>query len=538
VVLTLLIVENTMHCMSDFPNYTMDSKLLEKLSEICGEEFVSKQHPDRFAYSRDMWPRSLIQQRSGKLNNLPDVVVWPEDVKQVAEVVRVAKDFGMPVVPFGAGSGVCAGTLPIYRGIILDLKRLNRIIQIRELDNLIEVQAGAIGENLERELNQRKFTLGHFPSSMYCSTVGGWIATRSAGQCSSRYGKIEDLVRSLRFVDAEGKIRDTSLYASSTDASFLEPLLVGSEGTLAIIVSATLVIRPLSPVHWFRGFRFGEIQNGLDAMRLILRQGLRPAVMRLYDEFDTVIAKTSLEKDAGESLYKQIKTKLSGSLSGVLDFSLKSLLQLPKVLNRMVDWLPSGCLLVVVAEGESAEREVTAEMISDLCLQQGASDLGEGPGMHWWEHRYSVSYKQSAIFSAGAFVDTMEVATTWDGLVPLYNAVKKSLFPYAFVMAHFSHAYREGCSIYFTFVAAGRDDSAAVKLYDRIWDKALETVLSQGGAISHHHGIGMSKRRFLNRQLDQANLLSQAVKKALDPQGLFNPGKLNYPNQRPRSVRS
>lgn len=504
-----------------------DPGLVGKLERICGGGNVSVSQPDRIAYSRDMWPRSLIRQRGGILDHPPDVIVWPETPGQVSDVVRLARKAGLPVVPFGAGSGVCAGTLPVRGGIVLDLKRMNRILRLDAEDRLLVVEAGAVGENLERELNRRGFTLGHFPSSMYCSTVGGWIAARGAGQCSSRYGKIEDMVQSVTFIDAEGRLYSTPLRRPGVSAWSIDPLLVGSEGTLGIITSAALVLRELPAERWYRGFRFPNVASGVEGMRLIFRQGLRPSVLRLYDEFDTVIAKTGPEEeDVAEPVLAGAGEKVSGPLKRLASLGLRRLLQSPRLLNRVVDMLPGGCLMVVVAEGVPEEREYTSEAITTLCRSRGAVDLGEGPGRHWWKHRYSISYKQAPLFVAGAFVDTMEVAATWDRILPLYKAVRRAVSPLAFIMAHFSHAYREGCSIYFTFAAAARDDAAAATLYDRIWDAAQEKVLSEGAVVSHHHGVGMSKQRFLVRQLAEANVLAQAVKNAFDAGGLFNPGKL------------
>jgi alkyldihydroxyacetonephosphate synthase len=504
-----------------------DPGLVGKLERICGSGGVSVSEPDRITYARDMWPRSLIRQRGGTVDSPPDVIVWPQTAKQVSEVVRLARKAGLPVVPFGAGSGVCGGTLPLRGGIVMDLKRMNRILDFSAEDRLLSVEAGAMGENLEREVNRRGFTIGHFPSSIYCSTVGGWVAARGAGQCSSRYGKIEDLVRSVTFIDAEGREHTTPFYWPGMSAWSIDPLLVGSEGTLGIITSAELVIRELSTERWYRGFKFPNVTSGVEGMRLIFRQGLRPAVIRLYDEFDTVIAKTGPEEEeVTEPVLSSLGGKVAGPLKRLATLGLKRLLQTPRMLNRVVDMLPGGCLMVVVAEGVEEERSHTSEAITSLCRSRGAVDLGEGPGRHWWKHRYGISYKQSALFAAGAFVDTMEVATTWDRIPSLYKAVRKAVSSSAFIMAHFSHGYREGCSIYFTFAAAAKDDAASAALYDRIWNAAQEAVLSEGAVVSHHHGVGMSKQRFLVRQLAEATVLAQATKTAFDAGGLLNPGKL------------
>jgi len=313
--------------------------LVEKLRKICGPEHVSVAEPDRIAYARDMWPRSLIRQRAGFVDHPPDAIVWPADPQQVSQVVKLASSEGLPVIPFGAGSGVCAGTLADHGGVLVDLKRLKRV-EIQPEDNLLVVEAGVIGENLERELNRQGWTLGHFPSSIYCSTVGGWLAARSAGQCSSRYGKIEDLVRSLTFVDAQGEIHSTPFCPPGYSPWSLDPLVVGSEGTLGIIVSAALVVRPLAEQRWLRGYKFPSLKSGLQAMRLMLRRGLRPSVVRLYDEFDTVIAKTAPDEDIREPLLGGLGKKMARPFMGLLTRSLRRALMSPRLLNRATGLLP------------------------------------------------------------------------------------------------------------------------------------------------------------------------------------------------------
>ena len=523
-----------MTTMSLRPNSLPDEGLVEDLQDLLGDQFVSADETTRIAYSRDMWPRSLIRQRFGTVDSPPGVVVWPADAEQVGAIVRLAVKAGIPVIPFGAGSGVCGGTLPLHGGIVLDLKRLDKVLSLSESDQLLHVEAGVIGEVLERELNRRGWTLGHFPSSIYCSTVGGWLAGRSAGQCSSRYGKIEDMCRSLSWVDASGELCHTPALPPGYAPWGLDPLLLGSEGTLGVITSAELIVRPLPRARWFRGFRMPDVDAGISAMRLLLREGLRPAVVRLYDPFDTLIAKTGSTSDLPEQqlqdgLFSELGGWLSGSARALFKLSLKRVLQAPRLLNRVADMIPGGCLLIVVHEGDSEDLEPMATRTQSICASLGGEDLGEGPGRHWWEHRYSISYKQSPVFAAGGFVDTMEIASTWDRLPRLYRAVKNALNRLAFVMAHFSHAYREGGSIYFTFAAAASDDAAAATLYDQIWDAAQQAVLSEGAVVSHHHGVGLSKARYLVRQLGEANSVGAAIKRAFDPAGVFNPGKLGQP---------
>ncbi|MBN2497412.1 MAG: FAD-binding oxidoreductase [Deltaproteobacteria bacterium] len=516
------------------PSTPADPDLVRALEAICGADHVSAGDADRMAYARDMWPRSLIRQRAGAFDHPPEVVVWPGSAEEVAAVVKAAVGAGRCTVPFGAGSGVCGGTLPVRGGVVLDLKRLNRILDLVESDCVAHVEAGAIGEILERELNRRGWTLGHFPSSIYCSTLGGWLAGRSAGQCSSRFGKIEDMLRKLTWVDADGRLCETPFAPPGFAPWSADPLIVGSEGTLGIICSAWMVIRPLSAKRRYTAWILPDVEAGIDCMRSVMRAGLRPSVLRLYDEFDTLVAGSDPAVDEpGSSLLGGLAEKASAPAKALFHLGLARVLQMPRLLNRAADLLPGGCLLVAVFEGEDWERDLSADLLAEICAGRDGKDQGEGPARHWWHHRYSISYKQSPVFMDGAFVDTMEVAATWDRLPAMYRKVRQALAPLAFVMAHFSHAYSEGGSIYFTFAGAASDDAAALGVYDRIWDAAQAAVSAERGVVSHHHGVGLSKARYLVRQLGEAGSLVCAVKRAFDPHGRLNPGKLGLEEMDP-----
>ncbi|HEY6462244.1 MAG TPA: FAD-binding oxidoreductase, partial [Polyangiaceae bacterium] len=250
---------------------------------------ASTDDADRVAYSRDLWPRHHMEVRSGRpAEHRPASVVWPTSTEDVAHVVRWARNRGVPVVPFGAGSGVCAGIAPREDVVVLDLKRLARIRAIEPDAPLVDVDAGHMGVPLEQSLERAGFTLGHFPSSILCSTVGGWVAARSAGQCSGAYGKIEDMVVSLECVTGEGEIVALRRRTSGPD---LVPLLVGSEGTLGVVTRARLRLHPAPATRSFGAWSFPSTQAGWEAMRALFQAGLRPAVARLYDPFDAMLAK-------------------------------------------------------------------------------------------------------------------------------------------------------------------------------------------------------------------------------------------------------
>jgi alkyldihydroxyacetonephosphate synthase len=492
---------------------------------------ASSASADRVAYSKDLWPRNVIAARAGRpAPTPPAVVVWPETTAEVAAVVRYAAARGVPVVPFGAGSGVCGGIAPTPASIVLDVKRMRAITRIDDARLRVTAQTGILGQILEDRLAERGYTLGHFPSSIYCSTLGGWLAARSAGQCSGRYGKIEDMVRGLRFVDGAGVEHALDIDgAGERDGRDLLPLVIGSEGILGVITEATCRIAPAPASRRFASYLFDETEQGLEAIRAIYQGGLRPAVARLYDPFDTLIARRSKEhaKTAGRVEGPPPARALEPGLGAA---ALTRALRAPGALNALVEALPGralgGAMLVLVWEDDAAIADAEAAEAAALCEARGGRDAGEGPARRWLLHRHSVSYRQSPVVAMGAFVDTMEVASTWDRLVPMYHAVLRALSPFVFVMAHFSHAYPDGGSIYFTFAGSARDDDEALRKYDAAWAAALRAVVDAGGTLSHHHGVGRSKAPAMRREQGAAVDVVRRLKAVLDPAGILNPGAL------------
>lgn len=505
----------------------MDLHKIKKIFiSLLGERWVSDRARDLNFYNRDLWPREVISSKFGVFKHRPDLILWPHTREEIVEIVRIANENRLNIIPFGAGSGVCGATLPSSSDInvIVDIKRMNRILNVDYQSLILDVETGAIGYPLELQLNNKGFTLGHFPSSIYCSSVGGWLGARSAGQESSRYGKIEDMVLSLRVVTGSGDIIDTSNILSSDISGDLNQIFIGSEGTLGIIYSACLNINYLPKYKAYSSFLFKNIHQGLEAIREMMQRDVVANVIRLYDELDTFIALGHKDGN-GEKLTKFRKyiEEINGDFS---DIFLRRILMFPKLLNSLTQLVTQGCLLVLVHAGNENEYvkycKTTSQRIAE---EQGGKDMGEEPAIRWEKNRYSISYKQPRIFYAGGFVDTMEVATTWDKVDDLYLAIKNVLKDRAFVMAHFSHAYQDGCSIYFTFAARAENYSDATKRYDYIWKTALDTVIKMGATVSHHHGIGISKLEHLRRQLGPGTEIYRTLKKIFDPQNIMNRGK-------------
>ena len=531
-------------------------RLQRDLEAIFGPRRVSTRNVDLDTYARDMWPRLLIAYRDGiGPGTRPHAVVWPEHVREVVAVVKLAREHRIPIIPYGGGSGVCGGAVPLYGGITIDMKRMQTLRSVTSAELVCDVEAGLNGERFERELERRGYTFGHFPSSIYCSTVGGWLATRAAGQLSTKYGKVEDRVAGLTVVTGRGEIIETDGPTRALRGPNWTQLICGSEGTLGVITSARLRVNPAPQLRVFRGFEIEDISAGVEAIRRVVQKGLRPAVVRLYDELDTLINSMS-HKDPNEADHglvppvlgvetgalpawpeiqreeRGIVDKLIGLAKGkgvrrgAMNFALGKSAMANKLFGVAEKVARRGCRMVIGLEGARIRTEVEAALTFAELEAAGAQDRGEDPGWAWLRHRYAVSYRMSPVFRDGAFVDTMEVASTWDRLLDLYHSVREAIGRHAVVMAHFSHAYADGCSIYFTFAGHASDTHAAERLYDAIWRDGMEATTRVGATISHHHGVGLLKAPYMAGEHREAMAIFEAAKRSLDPDGVFNPGKM------------
>ncbi len=523
--------------------------------------------------AHDLWPRRFLERREEMAVIPPARVFWPRDDDDVRAVIQAARVERRALVPFGAGSGVCGGISPASTAWVLDLKRLDRVLALDPERRTVVVQAGMIGDRLERALNARGFTLGHFPSSIYISTVGGWVATRSAGQLSSRYGKIEDMVLAVWGVDGRGHPIHAAVDDPDTGPGTLQ-LLVGSEGALCVITRVMLRVVPLASHRFLRGVSFKDVPTGLAAMRALLVSGEAPSVLRLYDPLDSALAGNAAAVDEPLRITAQgiaragiedsgPTSNSSGHSSGhssdnnrdgaaseeptlfdTLVYKAEELalfsrpratrlvvgeiLGRPSIANTLLDRTGGKPKLVVGIEGDADDLAVRAPRILTLLKERGATDLGDGPGARWLAHRHRVSYRMSKAFAVGGWVDTAEVACGWEQVAPLHKAVREALRDTAIVLCHFSHAYHDGCSLYFTFAgggSAGSGPRSALARYDLCWERALTTIRRSGAVVAHHHGVGRSKVKGLKYDPGQRALLEE-LKRVLDPDNILNPGVL------------
>jgi alkyldihydroxyacetonephosphate synthase len=504
-----------------------------RVAEIVGPDGFKDDLTTLLQYSRDLWPLLTLRLREGVLERRADVVAWPADEQQVLDLLQLAHDERVPLIPYGGGAGVCGGAMPTRGGLVLDLKRINRLVEVDEAAHAMEVEPGIIGETLERQLIARGFTSGHYPSSILCSSVGGFLAARSAGQCSTRYGKIEDMVLGMRIATPGMGMLETGVYAADAGGVDLSPVILGSEGTLGVITRARIRIFPLPEARRFRGLRFGSVRDGLTAFRRILQMDLRPSVLRLYDPLDTLFAMSlthgaDSDEDASPGPLKRLSSRMKHAMKPE-ELPLGQVLKGAQAIN-MAAGMARSCLAVIGFEGDAdAVAEAEAEALAVVEDGRG-EDLGPEPGERWYASRYHISFKLPKVLQQDAFADTIEVASTWDRLPTLYREVRRAIAPHAVVLAHFSHAYPEGCSIYFSISGTATSLAEAEARYERIWEEAMRTALEVGGTVTHHHGTGMLKRRYTAREHGHGRALYDLVKRRCDPHGVCNPDKLYPPD--------
>ena len=492
----------------------LDESTLADFREIVGAEAVITDDPIRRAHSLGKSYRDLIQLRQGQIPNPTDAVLFPDNEDKILKVLALADEAGVAVIPFGGGTSVVGGVEPMGArpALTLSLTRLNRVLSIDDMSQTVTAEAGILGPDLEAALNQRGFTLNHFPQSFEFSTLGGWIATRSAGQASTKYGKIEDMVVGVRMVTPRGLVETHNAPARATGPSLLQ-MLVGSEGAFGIITQATLRVRPLPKFQQECGWLFRDFHAGVEAVRAIMQTGLTPALARLSDEAET---RTTFEMREGRAGWAGLKQKLSLA-----------------ALARTGGSFERGALLLLRFEGDDECALHEAHHAQDICKAQGAFDLGAGPVRSWRRDRFHTPYLRDVLLDHGILVDTLETATEWNNVEALHGHINSAVSQAiaatgskALVLTHLSHVYRDGASLYVTFLArsaCGRE----LEQWQQIKDAATECIMQHGGALSHHHGVGYEHAKWMEQENSPAGIEAlRAVKRALDPQMIMNPAKL------------
>ena len=434
----------------------------------------------------DYWVLANLRAREGRLGPPPACVVRPRSTAEVQAVVRTAQQHGVAIVPYGGGSGVLGGAVAPGGAIVVDLTAMDALLDVNDLALTATAQAGLLGGEYERRIQARGYTTAHWPQSIDLASLGGLVATRSAGQFSTRYGNIEDLLLGLEAVLPSGEIVRVPAFPRSSTGPDLRQVFLGSEGTLGIVTEVTLKVFPLPEQRVFGSWAFPSMAAGLEAIRRFVRAGWRPPVVRLYDAVETA--------------------------------------------RTFSQWAPEHShLLLVVSEGPMAMVE--AELTAVAAAASDAVDCGPAPTGHWMEHRNQVP-SWDFFFEKKMIVDTIEIAATWDKVTPLYDGVVSALHGVPGMVAasaHSSHSYLNGTNLYVTFAIFPPDFAKAEAGYLDAWTRVMETTMRLGGTIAHHHGIGRLRAPWLVQELGSAYPVLLALKRALDPANLMNPGALIAP---------
>jgi alkyldihydroxyacetonephosphate synthase len=462
----------------------VDDAVLGRLRSACADVTVDSEAVAEA--SRDWWPLAMIWAIDGEVAARAGAVARPASADEVAAVLRVCDYARIPVTAAAGRSGVCGASVPLHGGVVLDLCALSGIVDVDEESLVLDVLPGTFGTWLEDTLRaEHGATLGHWPQSIDLSTVGGWLACRSAGQYSTRYGKIEDLAVGLDVALADGRVVHTGGAPRAAVGPDLTQLFVGSEGTLGVITGARLRLHPAPPVEQRAAFGFSSFEDGIEACRSVLQRGATPAVLRLYD---------ATEAD---------RSYQTG--------------------DRHV--------LLVLDEGDGELVESVMTVVVEECVDAGAEILDNELVGRWVEHRNDVAALE-ALISRGYVVDTMEVAARWRDLPKMYAEATQAIQAVGGTLvasAHLSHSYPDGACLYYTFAAQPEPDGREA-YYRAAWDAGTRAVLAAGGVLSHHHGVGLNRARFVREALGEAFDVLVAVKSALDPHGILNPGKLGLPD--------
>jgi alkyldihydroxyacetonephosphate synthase len=480
-----------------------------RLEAAVGAGHVLDDRVARVAHAAGRSYADLVRLRAGDASSAPDAVVAPGSPDEVRAVLEACTEARVAVVPFGGGTSVVGGVEPVSDGfegaVALDLRRLDRVVEVDRASLTATLEAGLLGPDAERRLGEQGVTLGHFPQSFEYSTVGGWVATRSAGQASSGFGRIDELVEGVLLVAPAGELRRRPVPASAAGPDLRE-LVVGSEGVLGVICEATLRVRPVPEVRRYEGWSFRSFAEGSEAFRVMEQADAAPDVARLSDEEETRVSFALASSGGAVERAGRAYLRLRGH--------------------------EGGCLAIAGFEGDEEDVERRRIRAGALLRAGGGVRLGRRPGEAWLRSRYAGPYLRDELLDRGVLAETLETAAGWSGLQALYEAVGGALrgslaqagTP-ALVMCHVSHLYRSGASLYFTVLA--RQSDAPLEQWRAAKSAASEAIVAAGGTITHHHAVGRDHAAWMPAEVGEPGLdLIRAAKERLDPAGIMNPGKL------------
>ncbi len=458
-----------------------------ELEDIVGRENVSTNMGDKLAYATDyFWVPRMIIDRGGQ-PALPDCIVRPASAEEVSKVLKIANYYKIPVQTWGGGSGSQGGALPMAGGILLDVKRMDKLIDINTESGYITCETGMIFQTLEWYANERGYSVMHLPSCLTCCTVGGALAHNGIGILSTKYGKIDDQVLSVEVVLPNGDIINTLPVPKHSSGPNLLNLFVGSEGCLGIMTKARFKITKLPEVRRHHAFLFNDMSTGYNACREIV-QTVKPSIMRLFDEAETV-----------------------------------------SIIKQVIGFEKKGSFLNLTVEGKEKIIAAEEEYIMEIAEKYGAQYLGSEYGEKWFDNRITFFYPGITLNNPKMF-GTLDTTATYDNIQNVYWAMKKAVEAYPGVkfISHSSHWYEWGCMNYSRFIIENppEDTEEAIRLHNSIWNDGIRAAIANGGVINDHHGVGLKLSRLMKENYGPAMQVLEGLKKELDPNGIMNPYKL------------
>ena len=509
----------------DVPESRLPDALASTLAEAVGEKHVITEDMDRVVHTFGKSVRDLVRLRRNQLKRIPDAVVYPGDEDQVRAVMEATLAADAVLIPFGGGSNIVGALEPLAdetRPVVsMDMGRMNRVVELDTEAGLARIQAGALGPALEEQLNRRGWTLGHFPDSFTHSTIGGWVATRSSGMQSDKYGDIGDITRGLRMVTpAKGTDHDVDtlvlrpLPATSTGPSIRE-MILGSEGRLGVITEVTVNVHPLPEERVVLAWFFPDFDRGLKAMRDITQSDAQVLVARCSDARETAFSFATQKKQTG---VKKFVT------DGVF-----------KLLERRGWDMDELCMAFIGFEGSKSHVARQKALVKAIVAKHDGMLVGKGPGQLYDQKKFDTPYIRDFLLDRGAAADVSETAVPYSRIKELYDnsiaAVENALEEVesrGYVMCHLSHNYHSGACLYFTFAVAD-DSEEQLEKYDVVKRALQQSFMDNGGTLSHHHGVGVEHSPWMTQDISRAGSdMIDTLFEGVDPGKNLNPGKVTH----------
>ncbi|MGD7705403.1 FAD-binding oxidoreductase [Microlunatus sp. Y2014] len=499
------------------PDSQLTDKLRDELVEAVGETYVLLDAEERVVHTYGKSLRDLLRIRRNILPRIPDVVVYPADEEQVRKIVDATMAADAVLIPFGGGSNISGSLEPrpdeTRQIVSLDMGRMNRVVELDEESGLARIEAGVLGPDLEQQLNDRGWTIGHFPDSFTHSTLGGWVATRSSGMQSDKYGDIAEIVRGLRVVQPEHTTVIRPLPSTSTGPSVRE-MVLGSEGRLGVITEVTAQVHRVPVERVVQAYLFPDFETGVATMREIAESDAAPSITRVSDANETGFS-FATRKDS----------------KGVSKYVTEGMMKVLQVRGWDLDTL---CLSFIGYEGSKTHVSMTKATVDSIVRRHGGLGIGRGPGQLYDQKKFDTPYIRDFLLDRGAAADVSETAAPWSRLIEVYdatvaaaNGAYNELGVKGWIMCHLSHSYHSGACLYFTFAFVYDEAADPIRQYDTVKRAIQQSFVDHGGTLSHHHAVGTEHSPWLTEDISAGGVaMMQGLFDGIDPKQNLNPGKI------------